>query len=111
MKEIELIIKINEEQYKFIKQSMTTDKVKDYHALLYDICEHIKNGIPLPEEYGDLVDRDDINDRFNAICDELETLSNQPTHKELLNKLSMCLDTAEPIIESNHEEIEKELWK
>ena len=49
MKEIELTIKIYEEQYEHIK-SMTMDKIKDYHALLYDICERIKNGTPLPKE-------------------------------------------------------------
>ena len=60
MAEIELVIKIDEEQYKFIKQSMTIDKVKDYHALLYDICERIKDGTPLPENHGDLIDRNEL---------------------------------------------------
>lgn len=46
MANIELVIKIDEEQYKFIKQNMTFDTVKNYPALLYDICEHIANGIP-----------------------------------------------------------------
>lgn len=74
------------------------------------IVRAIINGTPLPK-HGDLVDRDGVNNRFNAIYDELESLSNQPTHKELLNKLSMCLDTAEPIIKDNYEEAEEELWR
>lgn len=34
---MQIIIDIDEEQYKFIKQSMTIDKVKDYPVLLFDI--------------------------------------------------------------------------
>ena len=60
MADIELVIKIDEEQYEFIKQSMTMDEVKNYHALLYDICKHIKSGTPLPKGHGDLIDADDI---------------------------------------------------
>ena len=40
---------------------MTIDDVKNYDALLYDICEHIKNGTPLLKGYGDLVDRGKLN--------------------------------------------------
>lgn len=50
---MKLIINIHKEQYEFIKQSMTSDKVKDYHALLYDICERIANGIPLDDVKAD----------------------------------------------------------
>ncbi len=50
MPEIGIVIKIHEEQYKFIKQSMTMDAVKNYPALIYDICERIANGIPLSKE-------------------------------------------------------------
>ena len=60
MGDIELLIKINEEQYKFIKQSMTFDAVKNYPALLYDICEHIANGTPLPKGHGRLIDADTL---------------------------------------------------
>lgn len=68
MAEIELVIKIDEEQYKFIKQSMTIDKVKDYHALLYDICERIKDGTPLPENHGRLIDADNLFTWFDGEC-------------------------------------------
>ena len=60
MANIELVIKINEEQYKFIKQSMTFDAVKNYPALLYDICEYIMNGTLLPKGHGDLIDRKEL---------------------------------------------------
>ena len=66
MADIELIIKIPEEQYKFIKQSMTIDKVKDYPALLYDSCEHIANGMSLPKGHGRLIDADVYAKKFNT---------------------------------------------
>lgn len=59
MADIELVIKIDEEQYEHIKH-MTMDKVKDYHALMYDICERIKNGTLLPKGHGRLGDLDKI---------------------------------------------------
>lgn len=64
MADTELVIKIDEEQYEFIKQSMTMDKVKDYHALLYNICERIKNGTPLPKGHGRLIDADRLKTHF-----------------------------------------------
>lgn len=76
-----------------------------------EVAKAIKYGTLLSREHGDLVDRDEINNRFNAICDELESLSNKPTHKELLDKLSMCLDTAKPVIENNYEDEEEELCR
>ena len=55
---MEIIINIDKEQYKFIKQSMTMYKVKDYYALLFDICERIANGIPIPDNAtnGEVID-------------------------------------------------------
>lgn len=44
---VALVIKIDEEQYEFIKESMTMDKIKNYPALLYDVCKHIADGTPL----------------------------------------------------------------
>ena len=52
MADVELVIKIDEEQYEFIKQSMTMSKVKDYHALLYDICKRIKMVRHFPKDTG-----------------------------------------------------------
>ena len=72
--------------------------------------DYIANGTPLPREHGDLVDRDEINNKFYAIWDELESFSNKPSYKELLDKLSGCLDAAKPVIKNNYEEVEEELW-
>jgi len=44
---MKLIIDIHEEQYEFIKQGMSIDKVVQFPALMEAICEHIACGIPL----------------------------------------------------------------
>ena len=97
-KMVELVIKIDENFYKTIKDN----KSNLYGGRVYEM---IRKGIPLPKEHGDLVDRDSINCRFYDIGKELESYSNKPTYKELLDKLSMCLDTALPIIEAESEDI------
>ena len=66
MADIELVIKIDEEQYEFIKQSMTMDKIKDYHALLYDICEHIRIGTPLSKGHGRIGDLDALREEISS---------------------------------------------
>jgi len=80
---------------------------EEYKRLVYiDIFKlrgYIESGKQLPKGHGDLVDRDKINDRFYGIWKELESYSNKPTYKELLDRLSMCLDTALPIIEADKE--------
>lgn len=61
MAEIELVIKIHEEQYKFLKEGIISiDKVIRYPALMADICERIANGIPLPKGHGRLIDADEL---------------------------------------------------
>jgi hypothetical protein len=97
---MQLVINIPKDAYDFIKRT-------GYHT--QSLYEAIKNGVPLPKEYGDLVDRDEINSRFNAIWDELENRSNAPSYKELLDKFSMCLDTAKPVIKNNYEDVEEDL--
>ena len=67
------------------------------------MSESIRNGIPLPKGHGDLVDRDAVNSRYDGIYAELDSLSNKPTYKVLLDKLSMCLDTSPTIIEADKE--------
>ena len=62
---MQIVIDIDEEQYKFIKQNMTMDKVKDYHALLFDICKRIANGTPLPKGHGDLKDMGNLQYIFD----------------------------------------------
>ena len=53
MADIELVIKISEEYYNVIKA------IPDYQCT-FDMLV-IKNGKPLPEHHGDLVDRDAID--------------------------------------------------
>ncbi len=103
-----IMISIDDREYKQIKED--AEKFRSKGMVVPSLYKIIESGMPLPEEYGDLVDRDAINNRFNAIYDELEALSNKPTYKELLDKLSMCLDTAEPIIKNNYDEVEEKLW-
>ena len=80
---------------------------KDYQSILnsgqvpYGVVCAIMNGTPLPKGHGDLVDRDAINDRFYDIWKELESYSNKPTYKKLLDRWSMCMDTAQPVIETD----------
>ena len=66
---MQIVIEIDEKQYEFIKQSMTMYKIKDYPALLYDICERIKNGTPLPKGHGRLIDADKTKDvMMDVMC-------------------------------------------
>lgn len=82
---------------------------KDYQSILnsgqvpYGVVCAIMNGTQLPKGHGDLVDRDAINDRFYNIWKELESYSNKPTYKKLLDRWSMCMDTAQPVIEADKE--------
>ena len=71
MADIELVIKISEEQYKFIKEGVSIIIATKYPALMDAICEHISNGKPLPKGHGRLKDIDKIiNDgRSKGFCD------------------------------------------
>ena len=94
MADVELVIKISEEEYEYCKT----------WELMSPIAKAIVNGTQLPKGHGDLVDRDEINDRFYGIWRELKSYSNKPSQKELLDKWSMCMDDAPTIIEANEEE-------
>ena len=94
MAEIELVIKIDEEQYEFIKQSMIADVIKNYHALLYDICERIANGTTLRKGHGGLVDVDDLREDFKA--------SKKISFAERMD-ISCIVDHAEVIIKADTE--------
>ncbi len=103
---MQIIVNIPESEYQ--------RTIRHYKSFPGDISrweQRIVDGTVLPKEYGDLVDRDEINSRFNAICDELENRSNAPSYKELLDKLGMCLDAVKPVIENNYENAEEELWR
>lgn len=97
MTDIELVIKIPEEKLSLIKN-------KRYCGLYdSDLYKAIANGIALPKGHGDLKDTDAINERYYSIYDDAINCSNQPTYKYLLDKWSMCLDTAPTIIEADKE--------
>ena len=104
-----IVININNNEYEQIKKD--AEKFRNKEMVVPYLYKVIESGTPLPEEYGDLVDRDAINNRYYDIWKELESYSNKPSQKELLDKLSMCLDTAEPVIKGNYEEVEEELWR
>ena len=97
---MQIVIDISEEEYALCKKQWDTE-------CLDTLMIAVKYGTPLPKKYGDLVDRDAINERFESIYQEAENCSNKPTWKYLLDKLSMCLDTAQPIIKNNYEEVEE----
>lgn len=94
MADVELVIKIPEKVYEARKKKV---------CMLDEADIAIANGKPLPKGHGDLVDRDEINDRFYGIWRELDSYSNKPSQKELLDKWSMCMDDATPIIEADKE--------
>jgi hypothetical protein len=96
MEDIEVVIRIPKETYDYVKKQVA-------EGIDNPLKVYIANGTPLPKGYGDLVDRDGINSRYYGIYTELESLSNKPSYKELLDKLSMCLDTATPIIKADKE--------
>lgn len=91
--DIELVIKIPEEMW---------ERVKEGYVPL-GINKYLRNSAPLPKGHGELVDRNGINERFDSIYNDAINCSNQPSDKYLLDKLSMCLDTALPIIEADKE--------
>ena len=96
---MQIVIDIPNRMYKIIQNK--TLNIMDAEILEKAV---IKNGIPLPKGHGELVDRNVINERYDSIYSEALNCSNQPSDKYLLDKLSMCLDTALPIIEAESEE-------
>jgi hypothetical protein len=96
---MEIVIKIPKEMITSIEQGSFGAKYD-----IYDLVGCVMNGTPLPKGHGDLVDRDNINSRFYDIWHELSSYSNKPSHKELLDKWSMCMDTAPTIIEADKED-------
>ena len=103
MVDVELVIKIPERIHYGVEKGITVNGSIASQILI----DAVKNGTPLPKEHGDLVDRDAINERFYDIYKDYEeayNCSNQTKDKYLLDKLSMCLDTAKPTIKANYEE-------
>lgn len=51
---MKVIIDIDEEQYKFIKQGMSINKVIQFPALMEAICGYIAHGTPLDDVKADI---------------------------------------------------------
>ena len=100
---MKIVIDIPEEIYSYIN-SQWKDIPKINNSPINIICKAIIDSTPLPKRHGDLVDRDAINDRFYNIWKELESYSNKPTYKKLLDRWSMCVDTAPTVIDADEEE-------
>lgn len=92
MADIELIIRIPEEDYEYIKNS---------NDMNFNV---IKNGIPLPKQHGDLIDR-------SKLLVELECGIRAGNYEEgyekysHINDMDDCFDTvkyADTIIKSNY---------
>lgn len=99
---MKIVINIPEEIYSYVNTQWKDIPKNDSPISI--ICNAVIDGVPLPKGHGDLVDRDAINDRFYNIWKELESYSNKPTYKKLLDRWSMCMDTAQPVIEADEEE-------
>lgn len=96
---MKLVIEIDEIIY---KEAVNNRLLFDEY--ISEVAIAIIDGTPLPKVHGDLVDRDAINNRFYNIWKELESYSNKPSYKDLLDRWSMCMDTAQPVIEADEEE-------
>lgn len=57
---MEIVIKIPEWKYKSICEGVEASKRCGVVGIDFNIHEAIRNGIPLPEHHGDLIDRDNI---------------------------------------------------
>lgn len=92
MPEVELVIKMSEEEYKKIIEDGECDYLRVINA--------IENGALLPEGHGDLVDR-------KALCDSFwDNRSKLYTHKDL----QIAIEKADAIIKAdNKDEIEESL--
>ena len=104
---MKLIIDIDEEVYNNMKSRFKDrNETEKYLSVFEKVGFAVKNGTPLPKGHGDLVDRDAINSRFYDIWEELESYSNKPSYKELLDRWGICMDIAQPIIKADEEDEE-----
>ena len=100
---MKLVIDISKEFYDGLFDE-SYDSIRNIPLEHMVLVQKIKNGTPLPEHHGNLIDRDAINERFYNICKEAYACPCQPSDKYLLDKLSMCVDTAPVIIEAEVKE-------
>lgn len=92
MPDIELVIKIPDEEYRWIKGS---DKTVFADVASKECMLHaIKNGTPLPKGHGELIDRDYLREDFKA--------SKKISFAERMD-ISCIVDHAPTIIEADKE--------
>lgn len=53
---MQIVIDINEEDYKALKQGLV-------HFTVFDVIKVIMNGVPLPKRHGRLIDADKLNNK------------------------------------------------
>lgn len=94
MADIELVIKIPEEMYKWVND---VNKFFDDYGTS-DFIDLVKNGTPLPKGHGKMIDADVLCDYF------WDNRSKLYTHKDL----QIVIDNAPTIIEADKAESEDE---
>ena len=113
MADIELVIKIPEEQYNMIFGGRIMEIVVNIPSEMYNdiksgkdgysnyVHTAIRNGTPLPEGHGKLVDLDQM-------CDDYWDGNHMEIHSEDLKNIKTIIDADTE--DKEQEETEKELW-
>jgi hypothetical protein len=97
MADVELMIKIPEEEYRWIKQS---DKTVFADVASKECMLHaIKNGKPIPNYHGKLKDADELYSIFKKLCNDynIDNLS-------FISDMDMNFDLASTFVEANNAE-------
>ncbi len=98
MSDIEIVVKIPEEMYKWMND---VNKCFDDYGTS-DFIDLIKNGTQLPKGHGDLVDVNEVEEYLNNIQLELDGWGETDKAIEIA-KARMGLDTVSTIIEAEKE--------
>ena len=101
MADIELVIKIPEEQYNVIRLSDKT-AVASWVSREAMLCA-IRNGTPLPKGHGRLIDADEYKEELYACA-----TNGRPLHRMSLDEILATVDEAPTIIEADTESEERE---
>lgn len=97
MADVELVIKVPEESYNFLKSGyFIDDGTRSGKTILQHFCRAIYNGKPLPKGHGELIDRSKL-----SICPI--DITDLPQDKCLMVYLADDVDNAEVIIEPDKE--------
>ena len=96
---VELVIKIDEEDYKAIKNmSVVGDMTIPY------VFNSIRSGIPLPKGHGDLIDANELLKMTNSYKSELGRLKADPFVKSGIETVENFIRDLPTIIEADKEE-------